>query len=423
MGTSCRPETIKNKEGYIVSTKKPIDRWLVVAGSIIVQLCMGAIYTWSIFVDPLKEQFKFTTLQTQIVFSFELATFSLVMIFAGKWQDKAGPRIVAFTGSILLGAGYMLASFSHGSFIGILCTIGLISGAGIGLAYVCPIAALIKWFPDMRGLITGIAVAGFGGGAWIFAQVANHMIDSYGTLETFRFLGVIFLVVSALGSFVITNPPRGWVPHGFHAKQSDGPSSAKPSLNWHEMIRTPQFYFLWSMFTFSALAGLMVIGNLKSFAIHNGLSSGSAGSAVGVLALFNALGRIKWGWISDKLGRSYALLLMFTLQSGIMFILPHIGTNALFLTVCSAWIGFNFGGNFALFPSLTADYFGTRFIGINYGLVYTAYGVAGIAGPISAGEIFDLTGSYTFAFMSAGFLCAVAAITVYFTHKTSKKTA
>ncbi|MCP5463001.1 MAG: OFA family MFS transporter [bacterium] len=405
-----------------MSDKKQIHRWLVVAGSIIVQLCMGAIYTWSIFVDPLKEQFEFSTLQTQIVFSFELATFSLVMIFAGKWQDKAGPRIVAFTGSILLGTGYILASFSHGSFIGILCTIGLISGAGIGLAYVCPIAALIKWFPDMRGLITGIAVAGFGGGAWIFAHIANHMIDSCGTLETFKLLGIIFLVVSVLGSLVITNPPRRWVPSGFHAKQPDG-GSAVPSLNWHEMIRTPRFYFLWSMFSFSALAGLMVIGNLKSFGIHNGLSSAAAGSAVGVLALFNGLGRIKWGWISDKLGRSHALLLMFALQSVMMFILPHIGKSTLLLAVSSAWVGFNFGGNFALFPSLTADYFGTRFIGINYGLVYTAYGVAGIAGPISAGEIFDLTGSYTFAFMIAGCLCAVAAVTVYFTHRTVKKTA
>jgi MFS transporter, OFA family, oxalate/formate antiporter len=388
--------------------KEEMKRWYIVIGALIIQLCLGAIYAWSVFVNPLKEQYAFTTTQTQIIFSVGLATFALVMIFAGRLQDKIGPKKVAISGGILLGAGYMLASLTNGSFIGLILTIGLISGAGIGLGYVCPIASLIKWFPDKRGLITGLAVAGFGGGAWLFAQLAAYFILNYGIMATFLRLGIIFFVAVVFASLMLCNPPTGWKPKGWNPdlKKTTKKSS---DYEWNSMIKTPQFWMLWMMFTFASIAGLMVIGNLNPFGVYSGLAPAIAASAVGILAIFNGAGRIGWGWISDKIGRSKSMFLMFLLQGIMMFVLMRMGSTALLLGIAAAWVGFNYGGVFSLFPSATADYFGTKNIGVNYGLLFTSYGVAGIVGPILGGRVFDITGSYLYAFIPAGILCLIAA--------------
>jgi len=181
------------------------------------------------------------------------------------------------------------------------------------------------------------------------------------------------------------------------------------------MIQTRQFWFLWLMFTFGAAAGLMVIGNLKPFGIFSGLSAAIAGSAVGILAIFNAGGRIVWGWLSDKMGRTHTMFLLFLLQGVMMLALMKMGSSALLLAVAAAWIGFNFGGNLALLTSTTADFFGTKNLGVNYGFVFTSYGVAGIFGPILGGRVFDLTGSYLYAFAPAGILCLIAAVLSFFT--------
>lgn len=392
-----------------MAEEKFSSRWLVVAGALAIQLCLGAIYSWSIFVNPLKDDFAYTTTQTQIIFSVALASFAVVMIFAGKWQDKKGPRLVATAGGIVLGVGYILAGYTSGSFIELVLTVGVIGGAGIGLGYVCPIAACVKWFPDKRGLVTGLAVAGFGAGAWIFANVGATFIESYGVLQTFFYLGVIFLVAVVLGAQLLRNPPECWLPKGWVPPAKKTKKGGSEDSTWQEMLKTPQYWMLWIMFIFGATAGLMVIGNLKPFGVHSGLDAATAGTAVGVLALFNGAGRITWGWLSDRVGRERAMSLMSLLQGVMMFALMRMGSTSMLLAVASAWVGFNFGGNFALFPSATADYFGTKNMGVNYGFVFTAYGVAGIVGPILGGQVFDLTGSYLWAFIPAGILCLVAA--------------
>jgi MFS transporter, OFA family, oxalate/formate antiporter len=394
------------------------NRWLVVIGALIVQICLGAIYAWSVFVNPLKEQFGYSTTQTQIIFSIGLATFALVMVFAGRWQDKVGPRKVAITGGIVLGLGYILGGLTGGSFLAIALTVGLIGGAGIGLGYVCPIAAGVKWFPDKRGLITGLAVAGFGGGAWIFAKLSSSLIASVGVLPTFVYLGMIFGVAVVIGSLFLVNPPEGYKPEGWEPKKVEASVSGEKVIEnytWKEMLKTKQFWFLWIMFVFGAAAGLMVIGNLKPFGVFSGMTAAMAGSAVGILALFNAAGRIAWGWSSDKLGRTKAMFIMFLLQGIIMLLLMKMGSTALLLGIAAALVGFNFGGNFALFPSTTADFFGTKNIGVNYAFVFTAYGVAGIIGPILGGRVFDVTGSYLWAFIPAGAVCLIAAGLSFFT--------
>ncbi|MCB1936342.1 MAG: OFA family MFS transporter [Nitrosomonas sp.] len=389
------------------------NRWLVVAGALIIQICLGAIYSWSVFVNPLKSVFSFTTTQTQVIFSLALATFALVMIYAGKLQDRLGPRKVATLGGIVLGSGYLLASLTGGDFFLIALTIGIIGGAGIGFAYVCPIAACVKWFPDKRGMITGIAVAGFGAGAWFFAKLASHFIDSYGILASFMYLGFIFMASVVIGAQLLRNPPEGWKPAGWNPPASGSAAflatGSTTDYKWQEMIRHKQFWMLWIMFVCGAIAGLLVIGILKPYGLYSGLSATAAANAVGVLALFNGAGRIIWGMVSDKIGRKNAMTLLFLLQGVMMLVLSEMGSSEITLSIAAAWVGFNFGGNLALFPTTAADYFGTKNVGINYALLFTAYGVAGIAGPILAGSVFDMTGSYIWAFIPSGAACLIAA--------------
>ncbi|MDX9702058.1 MAG: OFA family MFS transporter [Candidatus Auribacterota bacterium] len=391
-----------------MSEKKVINRWFIVIGALGIQLCLGSLYAWSIFVNPLKEQYGYTTTQAQAIFSANLAAFALAMIFAGRLQDKIGPRITALIGSVLFGSGYFLSGFTDGSFQGLLCTMGVIGGIGIGFCYVSPIAALVKWFPDKRGFITGIAVAGYGAGALVFAQAVIVMIEKNGVMSAFFLLGAIFFAVCIPSALILCNPPEKWTPKGWSAQLKKNAPVTR-DFSWKEMIATSQFWMLWVMFIAGAAAGLLVISNLKPFGVHNGLSTVAAGSAVGILAIFNGAGRIVWGIAYDKLGRPIAMSLMFFLQGIMMFALIKMGSTPALLAVASSWVGFNYGGIFALFPSSTADFFGTKFIGVNYAFVFTAYGIAGIIGPLLGGKIFDMTGSYLYAFIPAGVMCLIAA--------------
>ncbi|VVB51253.1 Major Facilitator Superfamily protein [uncultured archaeon] len=385
-----------------------MNRWSVVLGAVLIQLCLGAIYAWSIFVEPLKKTFGYSQTETQIIFSVALASFALMMILAGRWQDCHGPKKIATLGGIVLGVGYLLAGQTGGSFIEIAATVGLVGGAGIGLAYVCPIAACVKWFPDKRGMVSGLAVAGFGAGALVFAKYGAMWITSAGVLSTFTYFGVIFLLAVVFGAQLLRNPPEGYKPEGWNPPATAAKANGI-NLGGKEIIHTRQFWTLWLMFMFAATAGLMVIGNLKPFGVYSGLDAATATTAVGVLALANGAGRILWGTGSDKLGRKNSLAIMMLLQGVMMLALMKMGATPLLLTIAVIWVGFNFGGNFALFPSATADYFGTKNVGINYGLIFTSYGVAGIVGPILAGSVFDKTGSYLWAFIPAGTACLIAA--------------
>lgn len=393
---------------------KTTNRWFIVAGSLVIQLCLGSLYAWSIFVNPLKHQYGYTTTQTQSIFSLSLASYAISMIFAGRLQDQIGPRKTALIGSVLFASGYILCSYTGGSYTGILVTIGIIAGSGIGFCYVCPISALIKWFPDMRGFITGLGVAGFGAGAGLFVKLVYYFIDSAGVMRAFLYLGIIFLVSCIPSSFLLSNPPDGWVPAGWLPEKKQSLKLSR-EFSWREMTATYSFWLLWMMFIAGAGAGLLVIGNLKPFGLSNGISAAAAGSAVGILAIFNGFGRIAWGTISDKIGRTNAMCFMFAFQAIMMFSLAAMGYKPLHLSIAASCIGFNFGGIFALFPAATADFFGTKNLGINYAFVFSAYGIAGIIGPILGGKMFDLTGSYLYAFIPAGVMCIFASISALIT--------
>ncbi|MFP3937333.1 MAG: OFA family MFS transporter [Phycisphaerae bacterium] len=420
-------------------TEKVMNRWLVVLGGIVIQLCLGAIYAWSAFTGKLtSEPYGFSKTETQVVFSLGLLTFAGVMaLIAGKWQKKSGPRIVALTGGLVLGAGYVLAGVSGTNFWGILIGIGLLGGAGIGLAYVCPIAALVKWFPDKKGLITGLAVAGFGFGALIWIKLTTGFkfgpvnltpgwSGLYGTAENpawsvnqvFMLYGLLFAALVCLGSLVMVNPPAGWRPAGWAPPEGqDASSTGGVNFTAPQMVKTPQFWALFGTFLVGATAGLMVIGIIGLFGEDMLTSRGfaredaiiAAGTAMGLFyALFNGLGRIVWGSISDLLGRRNSIVLMTGLQGVMMLLFFFIGRYVPGLWIGAAIIGFNFGGNFALFPAATADFFGNANVGTNYPLVFLSYGAGGVIGPLLGGVMGDLQ-VWMWAFLPAGVACLIAA--------------
>ncbi|HOT91251.1 MAG TPA: OFA family MFS transporter [Anaerolineae bacterium] len=416
-----------------MAQSKTLDRRLVVVGALLIQLCLGAIYAWSVFTPELqKPPFNFTSTQTQVIFSVSLATFAVVMVLAGRWQAQSGPRIVALTGGLVLGAGYILAGlFGHSFWAQVIC-IGLIGGAGIGLAYVCPIAVGVKWYPDKKGLITGLGVAGFGFGALIWVYLAGnwgHLLESMGVLKVFLLYGIIFAVAVTIGSTWMVNPPEGWAPKGWKPPQPAGKSKGKGKevvkVNYmpNEMLRMPQFYAIWGMFIFSSMAGLMTIGNIKLFGIdalkaRAGLTaaeaSAIAGTAMAVFySLANGIGRIVWGTVADKIGYKLSLVIMCAAQGVVMALFYLMGGTQILLYLGAMLIGFNFGGNFALFPLATSDMFGAQNLGRNYGWVFTAYGVGGIVGPIMAGILRDASlksGAGLQGWLTVFIICSIACL-------------
>ncbi len=417
---------------------KIMNRWIVVIGAIAIQIALGAIYAWSAFTTPLQSPaFGFSKTMTQAIFSAGLATFGIFTIIGGRMQKRYGPMKIALLGGILLGLGYLIGGFAGANFPVKLLGIGFIGGAGIGLAYVVPIGVGIKWFPDKKGLVSGLAVAGFGFGAFLWILMANppSIIGINGLINTanytianvdmaFKIYGVIFLILVVLGSLVMRNPPLGWLPKGYKPiveKDESGKERKEIAFLPKQMLKRKQFYMLWFMFLIGALAGLMVIGNIQNFAknpaegfaafgftYEEAVDFAVIGAAV-CLPIFNGAGRIAWGKISDNIGRKKALISMFVFQGVMMGVFFFTTSNPIYFYIAAALIGFNFGGNFALFPAATADTFGSETVGLNYGYVFTSYGLGGIVGPILAGAVQDVGFSFSYAFYPAAVMCFIAA--------------
>lgn len=489
------------------------QKFIVLAGAILVQMVLGTIYGYSIFWEPLaaevfpavvseaeaaaggvgdevrivadeaavRHQLAAQQGYLKYAFSICVLSFAVVMVFAGRIQDLKGPRFPALIGGALMGGGFIVAGMlnspivffiAHALFAGILTlvvlmgyhalfghldpneramaryapqaimvtmivgavvlgnqyvgklgemdrlfllwgTVGFLAGSGVGFAYVAPIAALVKWFPAQKGLVTGIAVAGFGLGALLLSQKWGGFgfISEFGITRFFVVHGLVCFAGITIGALLLRNPP------------GHEPGCAVASGNaWKATLRHPAFWVMWAMYFSASVAGLGVIGIVKVFAGEQLVAAaGTALSddaiaalmldgakAVGVLALFNALGRVAWGFISDRIGRTAAFIVMFLLQAGTMFALGAMRSEA-GLVVAASLVGFNYGGAFALFPSVTADFFGARNLGANYGWLFTSYGIAGVVGIAAGNAAKTLTGSYAAAFALAGVLCLFSA--------------
>ncbi len=435
-----------------MENQKTMNRWLVVIGAILIQLALGAIYAWSVFTPKLTAAdgvYQFSAGEAAWIFSAGLFFFALVMIWAGRKLATLGPQKLAMAGGITLGLGYVLAGFFGSSFFTQLIFIGIIGGAGIGLAYVVPIAVGVKWFPDRKGMLTGLAVAGFGFGATIWVKWAGswgggllnnlQLFGLDGVRSVFILYGIIFAAMVVIGSLVMKDPPKGWLPRGYVPPEANSvKATGETNFETREMLRKPQFYMLFLTFVFSALAGLMVIYCIKLFGIDSltfskigtldpanpefkttiQWASSVAGTAMATYAILNGLGRIIWGVVSDKIGRRLSIFLMCLLQGIIMLLLFRLGSTTATFIVAAAIIGFNFGGNFALFPAATADFFGNKTVGKNYGFVFFAYGIAGIAGPQIAGLFKDAAQgaetpqAWLTPFIIAGIACILGAVTI-----------
>lgn len=417
---------------FLASVIKMGDKsgWMVVAGGVMVTLMLGVTYTWSVFAGPLAEKYGWSQTEVQLAYSIMLAAFSLSMIPAGILQDKRGPRDAVLLGGFLLGAGFVATALFANSPLVLYVTYGLLAGAGVGFAYGAPLSAGVKWFPKNRGLVSGIIMFGFGFSSLLLAPVAKEIILSQGIGQAFLILGIVITIVVGIGAMMLRNP-SGFKPEGTAADAAEtGPM---------EMVGKREFWLLWAMFAFSASAGLMVIGNLATFArlsftAEHAMPADAAFSlaalAVGILAVFNGGGRIFAGWASDKIGRQKVILALFGLQALLLStILLASAVSPYLLLAWMAMIGFCFGSCFSLFPAATADFFGTRNMGVNYGVLFTAYGFGGILGPQAMAFMLDsakaskgalAVSDYATPFFLVGVLVGIAAL-LSFCLKAEKK--
>ncbi|MHB1322929.1 MAG: L-lactate MFS transporter [Coriobacteriia bacterium] len=400
--------------------------WTVTLAGLGINLALGVLYAWSIVAKSLVAEWGWTVGSASLPYAIAVGVFALSMVFAGRAQDRFGPRLVATLGGALTGLGMIVASLAGPeNGMPIVIGFGVMAGVGIGLGYAAATPAAVKWFPPARkGFITGVVVSGFGLASVYIAPLTQALLGTYGIPSTFRFLGIGFLVATVGLAQLLENPPAGYLPGAAHARTAGGgtrlsaaseaiaPDLADPSapkdFDWREMVRTRQFALLWLMYAFAAFAGLMIIGHMAKIVALQ-LSGADLGFVlVGVLAVGNAAGRVVAGIASDRIGGIRTMFIVFVLQAGLMALLWVSGTVGMLVPV-AALVGFCYGANLSLFPSTTAGYFGTKNLGANYGLVFTAWGVGGVFGSMTAGSIVDSTGSYALAYAAAAGLCLLAA--------------
>lgn len=388
--------------------------WLVTSAATGINLILGSLYAWGVIAKALVVQQHWTKVQAAMPFTASTACFAFTMIFAGRWQDKMGPRVVALLGGIVFGAGLLLSSFSTTP-MEMLITYGVIGGIGIGLCYSATTPPAVKWFaPSRKGLIMGIVVSGVGLAAVYVSPLTQFLLGKVGIAQTFVCIAAGAAVLISLFSLVLINPPAGYTPAAAAPVAAAGPKpavAAKRDYDWKEVLGMGSFYQLWIMLALAASAGLMLIAHVAIIAKDQAKSDWGY-VAVATLAIFNTFGRIFGGFISDRIGRTNTMMIAFACQAINMLCFPHYNTFEL-LVFGTAVTGVCYGAIFPLFPAAIADFYGVRNLGVNYGLLFTAFGVAGVLGPILGGKIRDVSGSWTMSFMASAGMLAVAAILAY----------
>jgi len=388
-----------------------LNRWWRVFGGMSMNLALGTLYAWSVFVAPLEKEFHWKRADTSTVFTIAVVVFALTFIVAGRLQDKFGPFWVSLTGAVLVSLGFFLCAYTSSLTYLFIC-FGVIGGLGNGFGYATPIPVMSKWFPDKRGLAVGLAVGGYGGGSAVFGPLsASYLIPHFGWRATFQVLGAIFLVMTVIGAFLLKNPPAGYKPAGWTPAPSSKAAATTYDFSPGEALRTPTFWFMWIAYAFGCAAGLMVISQLVPFAKSVGIPSttlASFGLVVG--AVGNASGRILSGWMSDHLGRINVLRLMIGISMLAMPILYSVGGNVAALFVMLFIVYWCYGTQLSVNAATAADFWGTKNVGINYGLLFTAWGVAGLLGGRIGGRLYDTYHNYQMAFYTAAVLAAVALV-------------
>jgi MFS transporter, OFA family, oxalate/formate antiporter len=397
-----------------------ISRWWRVVGGLSMNLALGSLYAWSLFVGPLSKdpEFKgYAPTDYALTFTIAVFVFALTFVAAGRIQDKKGPFICSVIGGILVSIGFFMSGYAH-SLTALYVWFGVVGGLGNGFGYATPIPVMAKWFPDRRGLAVGLAVAGYGGGSAIFGKLAlNYLVPAYGWRSTFMILGVIFFVMTMIGAFLLKNPPAGYKPAGWTPAPAAKAAASTYEFSPGETLKTPTFYFMWIAYALGCAAGLMVISQLVPFfkaalkgTMSDAVITSLAGTVFIVAAVGNASGRILSGWMSDAIGRINVLRLMIGISMVGMPILFLVGANATLLFALIFIIYWCYGTQLSVNGSAASDFWGTKNAGINYGMLFTAWGIAGILGPMIGAKLLKATGGYKAPFYAAAVMAAVALI-------------
>ena len=436
------------------------NRWAIAWSGVIVMILAGTAYAWSVFTTPLRASFGWSSTEVSLVFGIAIFSLGIGAVIGGRWQDRVGPRLVTITGIVLWGVGNLLAAVGPHSVLWWDLTYGVIGGLGNGMAYITPVATVTKWFPDKRGLASGMVVMGFGLGAFFygfilkaipaFVTASKHAqafmdaktaalkagtifdptafamtADDIGIITSILVIsGIVYAIVGGAAASQMQNPPAGYSVAGVTAavKASDS-HSYTPA----QVLRTPQLYLLWLMLFVNVVAGILIVSNAVPIIrelISKGVTdpdaikalTGQAISAYAFVAVFNGLGRFFWGAISDRLGRNNAYALIYGVQVVIFFLLPGFHSIPLVLFAFAIILAC-YGGGFAVMPSFNADYFGTKFLGQNYGFILTAWGAAGLVGPYIAGAVKDKTGSFAGALIPLAVMLLLAIVLPFITKK------
>jgi OFA family oxalate/formate antiporter-like MFS transporter len=357
-------------------------RWGIAVAGIFMQMALGAVYAWSVFRTPLVKQFHWTISQVTLTFTICIFVMGFAAFAGGLWLNKRGPRPVALTGGLLYSLGVFLASYSANNLHWLYFSYGLIGGIGLGFGYIVPIAVLVKWFPDRRGLITGVAVGGFGAGALVTAPVATRLMQSVGVLHTFAYLGVAYFIVLMITGWFMQSPPAGYVPAGWMPSSTQKSQRAATDYTLGSALSTWQWWALWLALFLNTTAGISVISQESPmFQEIAKVTAIAAAGMVGIASIGNAVGRVFWAWVSDGITRRWTFVAMYLCQAGLFLVMPNINQAGM-LTVVTFIILMCYGGGFGTMPAFAADYFGSKNIGPIYGLMLTAWGFASAFGPL-----------------------------------------
>jgi OFA family oxalate/formate antiporter-like MFS transporter len=388
-----------------------MTRWIVALGGVALMACLGTVYAWSVYTQPLQAALGWTSTQATAPFSIAIFFLGVGAVIGGRWQDRAGPRVVAVTGAMLWGAGNLLAGLGTARFgaAWLYFTYGVVGGLGLGLGYVTPVAAVTKWFPDRRGLGSGLVVGGFGLGAFLYAHLLRSLPafsaapapgEAGAVLDAFTASGMAFAILGGAGALLLRNPP------------APSPSAAAvppgPDFTPGRMVRTPQFWAVFAMLFLNVSAGILFISNAVPIMRElTGATLAVTAAVYGTIALANALGRFLWGAVSDRAGRRAAFAAIYLLQIAVFLVVGRFHSMWM-VAPLFALVLLCYGGGFGVMPSLVADWFGTRHLGVNYGWVLLAWSAAGVVGPGFVAAVKDRTGSYVGALPATAALLGVA---------------
>jgi len=380
------------------ATSPTKNRWLIALSAVGIHISIGSVYSWSVFTKPLQEQFGWTLNELSLTFSLAIVFLGLSAAFMGRWVEQQGPRKSATLAAILFGTGLIGAGVAVllKSLTLLYLTYGVIGGMGLGIGYISPVSTLVKWFPDRRGQATGLAIMGFGFASVIAGPLIARLITSIGLAGTFFLLGTVYVTIMLIAASYLALPPNGWTPTNSKADH-DANRLPKPDLEYltaNQAIRTRRFYFLWVMLFINITSGIAIIAVASPMAQElTGMTSLAAASMVGIMGLFNGLGRIGWASFSDKIGRPVTYILFFVIELLCFFFLPR-ATHPLVFQALVFLILTCYGGGFACVPAYIGDLFGTKQLAAIHGYILTAWAAAGYVGPTLVSWVRESTQSY-----------------------------